>query len=123
MISQQSFSTQDKIYALIGHHRLNDAFAMLNRVITDNDAFSLADELSAAETSYKYLIQYFIAGSEDPRRELIRAEIIESLYSITDRLVMHIEGKSSGAIFPHTAFLSHLIRQHHCHLSQAQKRP
>lgn len=96
MISQQSFSTQDKIYALIGQHRLNDAFAMLNRVITDNDAFSLADELSAAETSYKYLIQYFIAGSEDPRRELIRAEIIESLYSITDRLVMHIEGKSSG---------------------------
>ena len=52
MISQQSFSTQDKIYALIGQHRLNDAFAMLNRVITDNDAFSLADELSAADTSY-----------------------------------------------------------------------
>ncbi|MGN1245057.1 MAG: hypothetical protein ACI4UN_00345, partial [Muribaculaceae bacterium] len=61
MISQQSFSSQNIVYSLISQHRLCDAFNELRKAIADADAYSLADELSAIETSYKYLIQYFIA--------------------------------------------------------------
>ena len=86
MGQQQSTDLHKRIGKLLADHRLYDAFAVLKQAVSDADAWNLADELSAIETSYKYMLQYFIAGSDDDRREVIRAEIIESLYSLTDRL-------------------------------------
>lgn len=96
MNSQLSPSFQKRVYDLIAKHRLHDAFALISKTVTETDAWNIADELSAIETSYKYLISYFIAGSDDSRREQIRAEIIESLYTITDKVVIHTVGKTSG---------------------------
>ena len=89
-------SIRNRIDSLLDSHSLHDAFAELRNAIDLSAAWELADELSAIETSYKYLIGYFIAGSADDRREQIRAEIINSLHSLTDRLTIHIEGKTSG---------------------------
>lgn len=96
MGQQQSTDLHKRIGKLLADHRLYDAFAVLKQAVSDADAWNLADELSAIETSYKYMLQYFIAGSDDDRREVIRAEIIESLYSLTDRLTALTMGKTSG---------------------------
>lgn len=88
-------SLRGRIASLLAGHRLHDAFFELHNAISDFAAWELADELQTIETSYRYLLQYFIAGSADDKRGTIRDQISESLLTLTDRLTIHALGKAS----------------------------
>ena len=92
----ETVSLRNKIIGLISGRKLHDAFSTLRTMLSGDTAWEFTEELERIETSYKYMIQYFIAGTVDEQQSRILNGIMESLYTLTDKAYNQIATKNSG---------------------------
>lgn len=88
-------SKKNKITSLLETKQLSKAFNAIKSLSTETNSWDLQDEIMKLETSYKYMIQFFIAGSDDPQRNCIYNGIIESLYTLTDKVIYSLSRNDS----------------------------
>lgn len=96
MSFEEITSLRNNIITLIKGSKIYAAINGIRSLIAEDESWDLTDELDRIETSYKYMIQYFVAGTVDNQQERILCEIVESLYAITDKVYCRISAKVSG---------------------------
>lgn len=89
-------SKKDKITSLLKEQKLHNSFKAIKELIADSESWELQDEITRIETSYKYMIQFFIAGSDDPQRKRIYNEIVDALYTLTDKVIYTLSRNDSS---------------------------
>lgn len=93
-------SKQRNISALLHNHSLFAAFKAIRELIASTESWELDDKLSQLESSYRYMIQFFISGTDDPQKSKIYHNIINELYSLTDRAIYLLsQSESSEQIY------------------------
>ena len=81
MSFEEITSLRNNIITLIKGSKIYAAINGIRSLIAEDESWDLTDELDRIETSYKYMIQYFVAGTVDNQQERILCEIVESLYA------------------------------------------
>lgn len=61
MTIQDITAHRNMIEALLKEQRLHDSFKELKAMLYDNEFWEFTEELNRLETSYKYMIQFFIS--------------------------------------------------------------
>ena len=106
-------SKKNRITSLLKAQKLHDSFIEIKELATSAESWELQDEITRLETSYKYMIQFFVAGSDDPQRARIYNEIIDSLYTLTDKIIYTLSrGESSEQYY----IAKRMLPKHACTL-------
>lgn len=90
---------QRNIYRELEHKRINDAFASVLQLMDQTGIINLKDEVEQLKISYSFMLQYLSRGILDPQREQVLQRIVDSLYLITDRIVMAAKADSALELF------------------------
>ncbi len=94
-----------------------EAMQLLKPLVDATADYSLAEQLQQASTSYGYMLQYVLAGADDPHQEQIFNDLVNSLYTLTDKCVIALSQPQSFDLFysKHKAMagvqLSQLLQQ------------
>ena len=78
------YTLPEQTEKLIDSGRYKDAFTLLRRRLTETPLPRALSELSQAESTYRYLLQYYAQGATDPGREGVLADIRSRLLDIAD---------------------------------------
>lgn len=76
----------EQTFELIEAGRYKDAVTLLRRRVGITPVPGLLGRLNQAESTYRYLLQYFAQGAEDPGRERMLGEIRRALLEVADKL-------------------------------------
>ena len=76
-----------RIIQSLNKRELKNAFDALHQLINETQLYLFQDELSALEETYRQLLHYYVAGSNDPMREKIFSKLMESGYEMSDRII------------------------------------
>lgn len=87
-----------EIRELISRHRLADAIGKLMAIASSESDFDVLHSVESINQNYKYLIQYFTLGKEDPTREEQYNAIADSLLEICDTLQVNLNTIANSAI-------------------------
>lgn len=70
--------------------RLRDALALLRNTSESQMLWEVTDDLNRIEQSYAYMLQYLTDGAADPSRDEMYSGIINSIYTVMDRLTRQL---------------------------------
>ena len=73
-----------KINMLLGEGNLYAALQLLKPLAVKTSDFRLTDRLQSIEQNYKYLIDYFVSGAEDPDRDNILNQLFQQTFLLYD---------------------------------------
>lgn len=80
----------EKSYAEIdrnlGSHHLLEAIRQMENLLLTHPNWELSSQLEQLKTSYHYLLQYLMQGTEDPQRDQFYTQLIADAWEIADRL-------------------------------------
>ena len=80
------YSLPEQTLRLIDSGRYKDCFTLLRRRLTETPVAGLPASLSNAESTYRYMLQYFLQGGLDPHRPAVLAGIKADLLDIADKI-------------------------------------
>ena len=86
MLEKEINSDRDKIYKVIKERRLCDAFSYIEELLDLETSPQLTPRFYAQKTTYSHMADYLMQGADDPERDKLYSNIINSLYEITDQL-------------------------------------
>ncbi|MDR0574038.1 MAG: tetratricopeptide repeat protein [Tannerella sp.] len=85
--------TTNEIHTIYGrtiksldNRELKNAFDSLQSLVAHPHGYIFRDELNNLQETYKQLLYYYTAGSKDPMREKIYAELLTSVYELADKI-------------------------------------
>lgn len=81
---------RDEITALIKEAKLYEAFSSFGNLLNSSPNWEISEELSKLQMSYKYMLTYMAQGMDDPQKEQIYTELLQSLYDLLDRYCHHL---------------------------------
>lgn len=84
---------------LIDAGRYKDAVTLLRRRVGITPLPGLLGILNHAESTYRYLLQYYTQGAEDPGRERMLCEIRRSLLDVADKLERETQASDSSETY------------------------
>ena len=67
---------------------LGHALAVLRPVVMETGDASLADQLQSIQQNYRYLVDYFLSGTDDPRRSELIDAMIHDTYELLDEVFL-----------------------------------
>lgn len=79
-----------EICSSLSEMRLIDAFKQLENLLILYPEWELNSQLDQLRTSYRYMLQYLLMGTEDPGRQKLHHKIITDTWKIADRLSHHL---------------------------------
>lgn len=107
-----------EICSSLSEMRLIDAFKQLENLLLLNPEWELNSQLDQLRTSYRYMLQYLLMGTEDPGRQKLHHKIITDTWKIADRLSHHLLVNHTKSTYTETylrsqqeASLSELLAQ------------
>lgn len=78
--------------------RLKDAFGITNELLADAGLGELRNRLEQYQTTYKFMLQYTVQGTDDPERERIYLGLFDSAFDLLDETVSTLRLKNSQGI-------------------------
>ncbi|KAA6317405.1 hypothetical protein EZS27_032433, partial [termite gut metagenome] len=93
-----------KIIGLINQKRLKEAFALLERLLSDSALWDLSNQLQQIQISYNYMLQYMQQNVPDPDRKKVYQKLRNDAIEITDW------ARIEKLAFSPTPFLYHRMR-------------
>ncbi|KAA6329809.1 hypothetical protein EZS27_021415 [termite gut metagenome] len=93
-----------KIIGLINQKRLKEAFALLERLLSDSALWDLSNQLQQIQISYNYMLQYMQQNVPDPDRKKVYQKLRNDAIEITDW------ARIEKLAFSPTLFLYHRMR-------------
>ena len=67
---------------------LGHALAILRPVVMETGNALLADQLQSIQQNYRYLVDYFLSGTNDPRRSELIDAMIHDTYELVDEVYL-----------------------------------
>ena len=67
---------------------LGHALAILRPVVMESGNALLADQLQSIQQNYRYLVDYFLSGTNDPRRSELIDNMIHDTYELVDEVYL-----------------------------------
>lgn len=95
-------SKRNKILGYIRDNRLRDAFKELRLLILGQNSWQLSYDIDRVEESYKLMLRYASDGVDDPGRKDIYDDIIESAYTLVDRITRDALKAVSSSLYFNT---------------------
>ena len=92
-------ATRNSIVKLLRESRLYDAIAQLGDMVTQTNDSSLSAEFERIYNSYKYLLEYFARGFNDPDRQTQIDGIVNYTYLLTDKATLKLFAETSSKLF------------------------
>lgn len=121
MTSSEVKNTQRKIHYILSTNRIHDAIPLISKLVNDTIAWQLHDSFNQFKTEYKYLLNYFIEGINDPEREKIYNNFIARLHSITDQAVSEILTREDYGLYYATKRTYKKTQKNLLHLLESYK--
>ena len=75
---------------LLDNRELKIAFDSLQKFATVSQAYFFSDELNNMQETYKRLLYYYTAGSNDPMRTKVYKKLLASSYELTDKITQKL---------------------------------
>ena len=92
-------ATRNSIVKLLRESRLYDAIAQLGDMVTQTNDSTLSAEFERIYNSYKYLLEYFARGFNDPDRQTQIDGIVNDTYLLTDKATLKLFAETSSKLF------------------------
>ena len=121
MTSSEAKNTQRKIHCILSTNRIHDAIPLITQLVNDTTAWQLHDSFNQFKTEYKYLLNYFVEGINDPEREKIYNNFIARLHSITDQAVSEILTREDYGLYYATKRTYKKTQKNLLHLLESYK--
>ncbi len=86
----------------ISSHRLRDAFKELRSLIFGQNSWQLSYDIDCIEESYKLMLKYASEGVDDPGRQDVYDDIVETTYTLVDRIVRDALKTISSSLYFNT---------------------
>ncbi len=102
MANNKILSKKNKIIEYVQAHRLRDAFKALRMAVSGPNAWQLCTDIDRAEEAYTLMLRYATEGVDDPSRSEVYDDIVESIYSIIDRIVRESLKPDSSSLYFNT---------------------
>lgn len=99
MNNKTKYSLSEHLQKLLDAGRYKDSFKLLRQRITESPLPGTLNALSQAESTYRYMLEYFTRGLEDPGRESMLADIRSTLRSIAQDLDKEAASTDSPELF------------------------
>lgn len=91
------------IHKIINKHiykqELKLAFDHIRSLVLETQDWELIEGLNNLETSYRYMLQYFIDGAPDPKRDEVYKTIQANAYELTDNVAFLLMSQFSNNVF------------------------
>lgn len=84
-----------KITYCIEHKQLNKAFGELQQWMMAAKSGMYADQFENLQTTYRFLLDYFIRNVADPRRKEVYDKLLVDLYELVDQVNAEIQERDS----------------------------
>lgn len=84
---------------LIKNGRYKDVFSLLRRHLTQNPIPRQLSRLTQAESTYRYLLQYYATGASDPGRETVLADIRNELLTVAGLIEREENASDSSEMY------------------------
>jgi len=84
----------NKLNNLLLNQKIAESIILLKELIKEDKNSEHKNELEKHSETYKYLLEYFKQGVEDPYREKIHEDIIKSLLNLTDKVKESISAQN-----------------------------
>ena len=92
-------ATRNSIVKLLRESRLYDAIVQLGDMVTQTNDSTLSAEFERIYNSYKYLLEYFARGFNDPDRQTQIDGIVNDTYLLTDKATLKLFAETSSKLF------------------------
>lgn len=102
MTKKDILTFRQKLTDFLDSNRLFDAFSLARAVSEKNLTWELTDRIDSLEKSYSYMISYSLRGVEDPQRQRLYDEMVESLRVIADMLCRKAETAEAPELYYNT---------------------
>jgi tetratricopeptide (TPR) repeat protein len=89
----------ERIIPSLDQRELKAAFDLLQQLVSKSNNYLFQDELFEMQETYKQMLHYYFAGSNDPMRQKIFMELMASIYEITDKITQKIQTVDSPEMF------------------------
>lgn len=89
----------EKINSYIEKNNIYLAFAAFEEAIKQSPDYEVGEQLSALQTSYRYMLSYMAQGMEDPQKEKIYNDLLKSLYDSNDTYCHNRMVQSSPSMY------------------------
>ncbi len=76
----------NKLYKLLLNNNIAESIILLKEIIKEDKNSGNKTELEKQAETYKYLLEYYKQGIEDPYREKIHSDIVKNLLNLTDNI-------------------------------------
>lgn len=87
MFTKEINQTKESIYKLIEDKNLISAFEKIESLLELGISPNITQKLDNIKTTYSYMGHYMLQGVEDPHRDKLYNDILNSLYEITDLVI------------------------------------
>ena len=99
LTSQNINEQRNAVIRLLRDSRVYEALLLVQTLVNESANAKLHDNYNSVSDSYKYLLEYLSQGFEDPNRQSRLTDIIESIYTLTDKATMDLLSKCSSNLF------------------------
>ena len=99
MSSKEITPIYERIIQSLDQRELKAAFDALQQLVSKSNSYIFQDELFEIQETYKQMLHYYFAGSNDPMRQKIFTELMVSIYEITDKITQKILTVDSPELF------------------------
>lgn len=98
MTTQELQTYRNQINDALDNNFINKAILLTNNLL-DECSWELNDEMNRIKLEYKYLVDYFSNGINDPERYNIHNKILSRLYTVSDKAVNEILTKVDYSLY------------------------
>lgn len=99
MAEKTKYTLSHHLQQLLDAGRYKDSFTLLRKRLVESPQPGALNKLSQTESTYRYMLEYFTRGLEDPGRETMLADIRHSLREIAQRLEKEAEITDSPELY------------------------
>lgn len=102
------YTLPEQTRRLIEAERVKDTFTLLRRRLHEEPLPGLLNKVNQAENAYRYLLQYFEQGANDPGRDDMMKTLRSDLLSVADRIDKEANATDSPELYFSTLRLCRL---------------
>lgn len=99
MAEKTKYTLSEHLQQLLDAGRYKDSFTLMRKRLVEVPIPGALNQLSQAESTYRYMLDYFTKGLEDPGRDSMLADIRFSLRNIAQRLEKEAQVSDSPDLY------------------------
>src|SRR5690554_6530807 len=83
----------------ITNRELKQAIEGIRELISDQQVWSLSQQIDELENNYRSMLHYLLSGKRDPEQKNIYRQLIRDLYSVADDAAGELMLRNSSTLF------------------------